>query len=48
VLPLIQGLPTRNSTEGITEWSDMNFNYWDLGQQPGGAIVQVNLERPHG
>lgn len=21
----------------------MNFNYWDLGQQPGGAIVQVTL-----
>jgi hypothetical protein len=21
----------------------MNFNYWDLGQQPSGAIVQVTL-----
>jgi hypothetical protein len=27
----------------VGEYPDVNFNYWDLGQQPAGAIVQVTL-----
>jgi hypothetical protein len=28
---------------GSTERTDVNFNYWDLGQQPAGASVPVTL-----